>query len=119
LVLVVWSADGILRFFQDFQELVMAKQSFEASTPLQALVLEQALLLARQLEQTAAAAPHGQVLARVEAVAVAAGRELARKALEATLQAQAVVAEQKGPQPGSVPAVPEPAGLKASPPGTS
>ena len=54
---------------------------FEARTPLEALVVEQALLLARQLQQTADDAPDGQVLARVEALTVPATRELARQAL--------------------------------------
>src|SRR5262245_36497665 len=70
------------------------RTTFHTQTPLQALILEQALLLARQLEQTAAAAPDGQVLAKVEALAVGAARELARQAVQATLQAQA--AEKKG-----------------------
>jgi hypothetical protein len=74
----------------------MAPRRFQAQTPLQALLVEQALLLARQLEQAAAAAPDGQVLARVEAAAVPAGRELTRRAVEATLQAEAAAAEKKG-----------------------
>ena len=74
----------------------MKSRTFEARTPLQALLLEQALLLARQLEQTADAAPDGHVLSKVEALAVPAARELARKAVEATLQAQALAAERKG-----------------------
>ena len=74
----------------------MDPRTFHADTPLQQLVLEQALLLAKQLEQTADAAPDGQVLARVEALAVPAARELARRAVEAALQAQAAAAEKKG-----------------------
>ena len=58
--------------------------------------MEQALLLARQLQQTADTAPDGHVLARVEAVAAPAARELARRAVEAALQAQAEAAERKG-----------------------
>ena len=72
------------------------RTTFHADTPLQALLVEQALLLARQLESTADAAPDGQVLARVEALAVPAARELARQAVQATLQAQADGAEKKG-----------------------
>jgi hypothetical protein len=60
--------------------------TFEARTPLEALVVEQALLLARHLQQTADEAPDGQVLARVEAATVPAIRELARQAVELTLQ---------------------------------
>jgi hypothetical protein len=78
----------------------MKRRTFEAETPLQALILEQALLLARQLEQTANGAPDGQVLSQVEAFAVPAGRELTRKAVEAALQAQAEPAEKKGARPG-------------------
>jgi hypothetical protein len=71
-------------------------RTFRADTPLQALVLEQALLLAKQLEQTADQAPDGQVLSRVEALAVPAARELARLSVQAALQAQAASAEKKG-----------------------
>jgi|SRR5215472_8525292 len=80
------------------------RTTFHAQTPLQALILEQALLLARQLENTAEAAPDGQVLARVEALAVPAARELARQAVQATLQAQAQAAEKKGRRAVAVPA---------------
>ena len=74
----------------------MNKRTFRAETPLQALLVEQALLLAKQLEAAADAAPDGQVLARVEALAVPAGRALTRTAVEAALQAQAEAAEKKG-----------------------
>jgi hypothetical protein len=63
---------------------------------LPALLVEQALVLAQQLETTADTAPDGQVLARVEALAVPAARELARRAVEAALLAQAEAAEKKG-----------------------
>lgn len=74
----------------------MASRTFQAKTPLEALLVEQALLLARQLQQAADAAPDGQVLAAVEAAALPAGRELTRKAVEAALQGQAESAEKKG-----------------------
>lgn len=74
----------------------MPSRTFRAETPLEALILEQALLLARQLQQAADAAPGGQVLARVEAAALPAGRELTRRAVEAALQGQAEAAEKKG-----------------------
>jgi hypothetical protein len=93
-------------------------RTFRADTPLQALVLEQALLLAKQPEQTADQAPDGQVLSRVEALAVPAARELARRAVQAALQAQAEQAEKKGRR-----AAPAPAGggcgTKAPPGATS
>jgi hypothetical protein len=84
--------------------------TFYADTPLQALLVEQALLLARQLQSTAEAAPDGQVLARVEALAVPAARELAPQAVQATLQAQAEAAEKKGR-----PAAPAPADAACGP----
>jgi hypothetical protein len=91
-------------FWGDLKEISrrfpMNRRTFEAQTPLEALLLEQALLLARQLQQTADQAPDGHVLARVEALAVPAARELARQAVEATLQAQAQAAEKKGHRGG-------------------
>ncbi len=96
----------------------MSKPTFRAETPLQALLIEQALLLAKQLEAAADAAPDGQVLARVEALAVPAGRELARKAVEAALQAQAEAAEKKGRRAAPVPADAS-SGTRATPGATS
>ncbi len=78
----------------------MPRRTFQTQTPLEALLVEQALLLARQLQKTADAAPDGQVLAAVEATAVPAARELARQAVEATLQAQAAAVEKRGRRPG-------------------
>jgi hypothetical protein len=92
---------------------------FHAETPLQALLVEQALLLAQQLEATANAAPDGQVLAQVEALAVPAARELARQAVQATLQAQAHAAEKKGRRPAAAPAAPNAPGTKGRPDATS
>jgi hypothetical protein len=73
----------------------------EVRTPLEALLVEQALLMARELQAAADAAPDGRVLADAELVAVRAGRELTRKALEAALQAQAGGAEKRGRPPAS------------------
>jgi hypothetical protein len=94
------------------------RTNFHADTPLQALLLEQALLLAQQLQTTADAAPDGQVLARVEALAVPAARELARKAVQATLQAQAEQVEKKGCRAAPV-AADAASGTKAMPGETS
>ncbi len=97
----------------------MAARTFPTTTPVEALLVEQALVLARQLQQAATAAPDGHVLAQVEAVAVPAGRELIRRAVQATLQAQAARAEQKGRPRGSVPAAPRRDGPRGTPPATS
>jgi hypothetical protein len=74
--------------------------------PVEALVVEQALALVRQLRDTCQAAPHGQVLAQAELVALAQGRELTRRALEAVLNDAASPAEQKGGRNGCAPARP-------------
>ena len=95
------------------------RTTFHAETPLQALLVEQALLLARQLAATADAAPDGQVLAKVEALAVPAARELARQAVQATLQAEATAAEKKGHPPAAAPAAPTLPGTRAAPGATS
>jgi hypothetical protein len=82
----------------------------EINTPLEELLVEQALLMARELQAAADAAPDGRVLADAEQVAVRAGRELTRRALEAALQSQAEQAEKKGP-----PAAPAAAASAATP----
>ena len=77
--------------------------------PVEALIVEQARVMARELKRTCRSAPHGQVLAAAEQVAVAQGRELARRSLEAVVQAEQAEAEKKG-----VPAGPAPAAERAS-----
>ena len=56
----------------------------------EALVVEQALALARELRRTVAQAPDGQGLARAEAAVWAGGREFLRRTLEAALETDAV-----------------------------
>lgn len=94
-------------------------RTFQTQTALEALVVEQALLLARQLEKTANDAPDGKVLAQVEAYILPATRELARKGVEAALQAQAKPVEKKVPPTGPVPAAVTPPGPSETPPATS
>jgi len=81
----------------------------EVRTELESILVEQALAMARELEMASDAAPDGQVLAVSEALAIRAGRELTRRALEVTLQRQAEPAEKKG-----LPADPAPAAAVAS-----
>jgi hypothetical protein len=97
----------------------MHRRVFEATTPLEALLLEQALLLARQLQHTADTAPDGQVLSRVEATAVPAARELARQAVQATLQAQADAVEKKGRRRAAAATATSSPGTRAAPPAPS
>jgi hypothetical protein len=66
-----------------------------ARTALQRLMMEQALAVAQELEQAGDAAPDGQVLDRLETLAVARGRELTRGALEGALQRQVDELEKK------------------------
>ncbi len=84
-------------------------RTVEVRTELESILVEQALVMARELELASDAAPDGQVLAVSEALAIKAGRELTRRALEATLQRQAEPAEKKG-----LPADPAPAAAAAS-----
>jgi hypothetical protein len=97
----------------------MTARTFQAQTPLQALLLEQALLMARQIEQAARDAPDGRVLADLEAAAVPAGRELARRAVEAAARAQAPAAEKRGRRPACAPAAPARPPTRAARPATS
>lgn len=94
-------------------------RTFRTRTPLEALVVEQALLLARQIQKAADDAPDGKVLAAVEGAAVPAGRELTRKAVEAALQAQADAAEKRGRRAAPAPAAARPPGPSGTPPATS
>jgi hypothetical protein len=97
----------------------MSQRTFPAQTPLQALVLEPALLLAPQLARAADEAPDGQVLAQVEAVAVPAARERARPAVQATRPAQAQAAETKGRPAAVAPTATSSPGTRARPAATS
>lgn len=71
----------------------------------EALIVEQALAMARDLKRTADGAPDGKVLAIAEQAAVRQGRELARKSLEAVLNAQGSDLEKKVRRAGPAPAV--------------
>ena len=97
----------------------MPRRTFRTRTPLEALLVEQALLLARQLQHTADRAPDGHVLAAVEAAAVPAGRALTRAAVAAALQGQAAAAEKGGGRPGPARPAGRPAGARGGSPGTS
>ena len=80
----------------------MSLQTIEFTSPLQRIILEQALVLAQELERTADAAPDGAVLRQTEQLLLDRGREFLRQSLEATLQTQAQAVEKKGRRPGPV-----------------
>ncbi|MFO0810094.1 MAG: hypothetical protein U0746_20100 [Gemmataceae bacterium] len=97
----------------------MSLRTFEAQTPLEVLLVEQALAVARELQRVADAAPDGRVLAAVESAAVPAGREFTRQAVEAALQAQAAAAEKRGHRGGPAPGAASGSGPSGRPAATS
>jgi hypothetical protein len=74
----------------------MYRRDIRVNNPTEALIVEQALAMYREMEFTANAAPDGQVLDQVEQLAVTRGREFTRKSLEAVLNHQAEEVEKKG-----------------------
>jgi hypothetical protein len=75
--------------------------NLECLTPLQRLIVEHALVLAKELEATANSAPAGQVIDRCELLLLGNGRAFLRTALESTIQSQAELLEKKGVPPES------------------
>lgn len=82
----------------------MYPRDIRVENPLEALVVEQALAMVREMKRVADAAPDGKVLDQAETIAVSRGRELTRKSLEAVLNEQAQEVEKKGRRAGVVPA---------------
>lgn len=80
------------------------QRTITVRTELESILVEQALVMARELAAVTDAAPDGQVLAVGELAAVRLGRELTRVALERALQQQARAAEKKGLPAGRAPA---------------
>ena len=96
----------------------MTPLELRITDPAEALAVEQALALVRQLKQACRDAPDGQVLARAERLAVDRGRQLTRAALEAVLNQQAQDADKKGLRRGPAPAAAD-ASTRGGPPGRS
>lgn len=82
----------------------MAEPSQLPQSPLQRQIVQMALDLATQLEQTAERAPLGSTLDACEGFLLGRGRQFLRDSLAATLQHQADLAEKKGAPPAPVPA---------------
>ena len=72
--------------------------------PVEILLVEQALAMARQLRRVCREAADGKVLAAAETAALKAGREFTRKALEAELNREAAGAAKKGLRSATAPA---------------
>ena len=80
----------------------MLSSDFDQLTPLQRLIVEQAVVLAQELEAAAESAPQGQVIDRCETLLLGNGRAFLKKALESTLQTRAESLEKKGEPPEPV-----------------
>ena len=74
----------------------MYPRDIRVNDPHEALVVEQALSMYRELRTVCRAAPDGHVLDRAEQVALQRGRELTRQSLESVLNAEAQEVEKKG-----------------------
>jgi hypothetical protein len=81
----------------------MKTRQLKPKTPVEALVVEKALLLVRELEEAGRNGKDGEVLYDMEGVIVDQGRDLLRVALEASLNAQAETLEKKGRRVGNAP----------------
>ena len=85
----------------------MPPSDLDSLTPVQRLIVEQALVLAKELESAAEAAPDGRVIDRCESFLLGNGRDFLKKALETTLQARAELLEKKPAPPDPVRAGPK------------
>lgn len=82
----------------------MLPSNLNLLTPLQRLIVEQAFVLAKELEDVAESAPKGQVVDRCESLLLGHGRDFLRRVLESSLQARAGALEKKAGPPGTAPA---------------
>jgi hypothetical protein len=74
----------------------MLPSDLDQLTPTQRLIIEQAYVLAKELETAADSAPDGQVIDRCESFLLGHGRDFLRRVLESSLQSRAEVLEKKG-----------------------
>lgn len=82
----------------------MLPSDLDQLTPTQRLIVEQAYVMAKELEVAADSAPEGQIIDRCESFLLGHGRDFLRRVLESTLQSRAEGLEKKGAPPGSAPA---------------
>lgn len=74
----------------------MYPRDIRVNDPSEALIVEQALAMYREMKHAADAAPDGAVFEVAELLAVTRGREFTRKSLEVVLHDQAEEVEKKG-----------------------
>jgi hypothetical protein len=79
----------------------MLPSNLDQLTPTQRLIVEQAFVMAQELEAAADSAPEGQVIDRCESFLLGHGRDFLRRVLESALQSRAEVLEKKGAPPAS------------------
>jgi len=77
----------------------MYARDIRVENPQEALIVEQALAMYRELRGAAAVAADGEVLSVAERLAMTRGRELTRRSLEGVLQEEAQAREKKGSRP--------------------
>jgi len=79
----------------------MLSSDLDRLTPTQRLIVEQALVMAKELEAAADSAPEGQVIDRCESFMLGFGRDFLRRMLESTIQSRAELLEKKAEPPES------------------
>jgi hypothetical protein len=79
----------------------MLPSNLDSLTPIQRLIVEQAFVLAQELETAAETAPEGQLIDRCESLLLGNGRDFLRRALESTLQSRIELLEKKAATPES------------------
>jgi hypothetical protein len=84
----------------------MLPSDLEQLTLNQRAIVEQAFVMAKELETRADDAPEGQVIDRCELFLLDRGRDFLRRVLESTLQSRAELLEKKGVRPVSAHVVP-------------
>ncbi len=84
----------------------MLSNDLDRLTPLQRLIVEQALVMAKGLEAAADAAPEGQVIDRCESFLLGSGRDFLRRTLESAIRSRAEGLEKKVAPPAPAPVAP-------------
>jgi hypothetical protein len=79
----------------------MLPSNLDSLTPTQRLIVEQAYVMAQELEAAADSAPEGRVIDRCESFLLGNGRDFLRNVLESTLRTRAEALEKKGAPPES------------------
>jgi hypothetical protein len=73
----------------------MLASDLDCLTPTQRVIVEQALVMAKELEIAADSVPEGQVIDRCELFMLGFGRDFLRRMLESTIQLRAEDLEKK------------------------